>query len=133
MEFIAISVGHTGTILNKSQQTVEEALASTRPTTLSTRHVRGASDLDSSPNARAHDLTIFKAFMMALIELVQSRLARIITHRQRLAHACTCEVSPTRTISEAAPTHYHDTHLQGASLLTHFMHKSYMPECAVII
>ncbi len=127
---MAISIGHAGTTLQKTQQNLAQALSATRPEIEQSRARRGVRNPETDSAARSHDTSLFKTLMQALTKLAQDRHLGIIHHRQSLVHAQIGVVSRTRANSDATPAQ--GSHQQGGSTHTHTMHAPRIPESTAI-
>jgi hypothetical protein len=110
VEFVAVPIGHTGTTLTKTQQSLAQALSATRLEVERDRARRDVTNPDTDSAVRSHDSSLFKALMQRLDDLAQSRLIGIIHHCQSLVHVKTRVVSRTRARSDATPAHAHEAH-----------------------
>jgi hypothetical protein len=130
VEFVAIPIGHAGTTLAETQRHLAQAMAATRPEIERNRASRQVRDPDSDSAARTHDSSLFKALLLALTKLAQSRLLGIIHHRQSLVHAQVGEVRRNRATSAATPAPGPPP--QAGTTPTHTMHHTRIPESTAI-
>ena len=74
MELIAVPIGRTGTILNKTQNSLAQALSATRPDVEQGPARRDVNNPDTDSAARINDSFLFKSLMQRLAQLAQARI-----------------------------------------------------------
>ena len=74
VELVAAPIGHADTTLNKTQQSLAQAVSATRPDVERDRARRDVTNPYTDFASRSHDSSLFKSLMQRLTNLAQSRL-----------------------------------------------------------
>ena len=93
VDLICIPVGHAGTTLTMSIDSIALALAKQRPPTTTSRSTSGQQAQDKEAKAAAQDRRLVRNAFDSLCTLAQHRLLSIIAHRQQETRA----LDPART------------------------------------
>ena len=113
VEFVAVPIGHAGTTLVKTHQSLAQAIAATRPEIERSRTRRHVINPDTDSAVRNHDTTLFKPLMRTLTKLAQTRLVGIIHNPQSLVNAQVGVISRTQAHLDATPAHTEEPRQQG--------------------
>ena len=110
---MAVLIGHVGTTLAKTHQSLAQAKAAPRSDIERSRARRQVINPDTEPTARSHDTTLFKSLIRPLAKIAQYRLVGIIHNSQSLANAQVGVISRTQVHLDATPAHTQETRPAG--------------------